>query len=170
MWCVKGSNIYTKSVNLKKDHVLLHNMSKKCRVCTTPLAHLANSFRLLQWKKDNLFTVCIKVGLSNTNFYFLIIIIIIISIEGEVTCRRYGKVTFLLSPMKFSSNVLKLCLPMVCTQKREKNSSISMEFFISQFTVCFPTAREKRKIETTGVSVKWRPIYSTRSLEVHFSK
>ena len=78
-------------MNLKKDHVLLHNMSKKCRVCTTPLAHLANSFRLLQWKKDNLFTICIKVGLSNTNFYFLIIIIIIISIEGEVTCRRYGQ-------------------------------------------------------------------------------
>ena len=134
-------------MTLKKDHVLLHNMSKKCRACTTPLVHLANFFRLLQSKKDNLFIICIKVGLSNTNFYLLIIIIIIISIEGEVTCRRYGKVTSLLSPMKFSSNVLKLCLPMVCMVSQ-------CSLFISQFTVCFPTAREKRKIETTGVSVK----------------
>ena len=36
--------------------------------------------------------------------------------------------------------------------------------FISQFMNCFIAARGKRKIETTGVSVKWIPIFSTRSL------
>ena len=36
--------------------------------------------------------------------------------------------------------------------------------FIGQFTDCFITARGESKIETTGVSVKWIPIYSSRNL------
>ena len=85
---------------------------------------------------------------------------------ADDSCRRCGKVTSLLSPMKFSSNVLKTLSSLGLHAKkkgfaREKERTTPVfqnSLFIGQFTDCFITARGKSKIETTGVSVKWIPI------------
>ena len=41
-------------------HLLVHVTSKTCHACTTPQAHLANSFHQLQYLRDNLFTICMS--------------------------------------------------------------------------------------------------------------
>ena len=78
---------------------------------------------------------------------------------ADDSCRRCGKVTSLLSPMKFSSYVSKnFVFPWFAREKERTTPVFQNSLFIGQFTDCFITARGKSKIETTGVSVKWIPI------------
>ena len=59
----------------------------------------------------------------------------------------------------------KLCIPLVCTQKKKDRFRTVFQniLFISQFMNCFITARGKIIIETTGVSVKWIPIFFNKA-------
>ena len=67
--------------------------------------------------------------------------------------------------MKFLSNVLKTLstLDLHAEKKGKFRTVFQNILFIGQFMNCFIAARGKSKIETTGVSVKLIPIFSTRS-------
>ena len=58
--------------------------------------------------------------------------------------------------MKFSENVLKTLSTLnLHAEKKGKFRTVFQNIlFIGQFINCFITARGKRKIETTGISVK----------------
>ena len=69
------------------------------------------------------------------------------------------------NPMKFLSNVLKTSstLHLYAEKKGKFRTVFQNILFIGQFKNCFIAARGKSKIETTGLSVKWIPIFLTRS-------
>ena len=73
--------------------------------------------------------------------------------------------------MKFLSNVLKTSstLHLYAEKKGKFRTVFQNILFIGQFKNCFIAARGKRKIETTGLSVKLIPIFLTRGWQVHFS-
>ena len=69
------------------------------------------------------------------------------------------------NPMKFLSNVLKTLSTLhLYAEKKGKFWTVFQNIlFIGQFKNCFIAARGKSKIEKTGLSVKWIPIFLTRS-------